>query len=171
LRALAENPAALEQVVDMENLLTFFACSAVVTNIDGFNGGFEVEDHFQYFDPSTGKFSVLPWDPDNTFGSINDPVDRSIYAHFSNSRLSAVVRDTPALSARYKGKLLEVMAKIPLDEFNAEADRVYQQIKAAAHEDPLKLSSNGHFDFSLGYIKEFTAARYANIQQQVANGP
>lgn len=171
LKVLGEAPASLEQVVDMEHLMAFFAVSAVVTNIDGFNGNFQVEDHFQYYNPATGKFSILPWDPDNTFGSINDPADRSIYARFSKSLLTTAIRDTPAFRARYKAKLAEVMGKISIATLHAEADRIYQQIKPAVYEDPLKLSTSGHFDFSLQYIKEFSTSRYANIQEQVTHGP
>jgi len=167
LRALAQMPDSLDQVADVERLLEYFACSAVVTNIDGFTGDFEVDDHFQYFDTQTGRFVILPWDPDNTFGSINDPPTRSIYENFSKSALTRLIRDTPALRRRMRAKINEIMAAIPLPKLSAEADFIYRQIQAAAYEDPYKTWPNDHFDFSLGYIKQFAADRYTNLQMQV----
>jgi hypothetical protein len=56
-------------------------------------GDYGIEDHFQYFDPKSGKFFILPWDPDGTFGSTGEKPDRGIYARFSRSKLSLAVRD------------------------------------------------------------------------------
>jgi hypothetical protein len=154
-------------VADVEGMLAFFAASTIIANIDGFNGNYQVEDHFQYFNPQTGKFVILPWDPDNSFGSVNDPADRSIYARFSKSILTTTIRDT-SLRQRYKTKIRDVMAAVTLDMIKAEADRIHAQIKEAAYEDPLKSSTNGHFDYGLVYIKDFMTARYASINEQVA---
>ena len=45
---------------------------------------------------------------------------------------------------------------------------MYAQIKDAAHEDPNKIFDNGTFDWAVSNIKDFAAARYANLQRQLA---
>ena len=97
--------------------------------------------------------------------------DRKIYARFSKSVLTLTVRDVAAFRARYKAKITAVMAAVPVPAIQAEIDRIYQQIKDVAHEDPLKGFSNDAFDWNPAYLKSFIAARYADVANQVANGP
>jgi hypothetical protein len=52
----------------------------------------------------------------------------------------------------------------------AEADRIYEQIKDVAHADPVKRYDNGTFDWSHGAVRDFIAQRYANVAAQVATG-
>ena len=59
------------------------------------------------------------------------------------------------------------MAAIPAATVQAQADAIYAQIKDAAHEDPNKIFPNDQFDWSLTDVKDFTAARYASLQQQL----
>jgi hypothetical protein len=63
------------------------------------------------------------------------------------------------------------MATVPPEKINAEVDRMYALIKDTAHEDPVKKIDNGWFDWSVGYLKDYAAKRYANVADQVANGP
>lgn len=163
------SPAALEGVMDVETLLGFLACNTVVMNTDGLAGDTDIEDHFQYFDPSTGKFVVLPWDPDNTFGAVMETPDRYIYARFSRTVPTTMVRDDPDLNARYKAKIREVMAKVPIGALHAEADRIHQQITDVVYQDPVKPFGNDSFEWSYGYVKDFAAQRYQYLQGEVAN--
>jgi sulfite reductase beta subunit-like hemoprotein len=114
---------------------------------------------------------VLPWDPDNTFGANNEMPDRKIYARFSKSRILTIVRDHGDLRARYKAKIRETMAAIPLSDMQAEIDRTYQQIADAAHADTYKGFGNDAFDWNPAYLKGFAAGRYASVADQVENGP
>jgi hypothetical protein len=171
LNVVNNMPDMLDTVADVEDLLDYLGAFAAVMCTDGFVGDSGVSDHFQYFDPSTGKFFILPWDPDNTFSSQNEMPDRSIYKSFDSNKLALLVRDTADLRARYKAKITAVMAAVPVAAVQGEAMRIYQQIQAAAYEDPFKAFTNGDFDWSLMYISDFVAQRYASLQDQVANGP
>jgi spore coat protein H len=171
LQLINDQPAQAEQAFDMDDLLSYLAAAALVQNIDGFVGDSGVEDHFQYFDPASGKFFILPWDPDNTFGSAGDMPTRTIYRRFSSSKLALAVRDFGDYRPRYKAKIAALMAALPLQDLQAEADRIFAQIQDAAHEDPLKIFPNSTFDWGVGYLKDFAAQRYANLQDQLANGP
>ena len=80
------------------------------------------------------------------------------------------MRDTPDLRSRYRAKITATIAAAPVAAVQAEADRIYQLIKDVAHEDPVKRFDNATFDWSLGYLKDFVAQRYANVAAQVATG-
>jgi spore coat protein CotH len=169
LDVVDNRPEMLDSVVDVEDLLDYLAGFALVMGTDGFVGDHGVSDHFQYFDPQSGKFFILPWDPDNTFSSQNEAPDRSIVKSFDSNGLSRLVSDTPDLRARYVAKIASAMGTVALTAVQAEADAIYQQIQQAAYEDPFKLFSNADFDWSEGYIKDFAAQRYASLQQQVGS--
>jgi spore coat protein CotH len=166
LRGLAASPPDLAGVADVDQLLGYLAASTLVMNTDGMVGDTGVEDHFEYFDPGSGRFSVLPWDCDNTFGSANEKPDRSIYTHFGRTVPATIVRDSADLAQRYKEKIRSIIAAVPAGVLQAEADSIYQQIADTVHADPVKRSTNGAFDWSVGYIKDFIAQRYAFVAAQ-----
>jgi len=169
LQALSMNPAPLDSVADVDDLLAYLTGDAICMLTDGFTGDTGVADHFQYFDPQSGKFFILPWDPDNSFASHGETPDRYLYARFSRSTLASVVRDQGDWRTRYKQKIADAMTKIPAAMLQAQADAIYAQIKDAAHEDPIKAFPNDTFDWNLGYVKDFITARYAYLQTQVGN--
>jgi hypothetical protein len=166
LRILKEEPARLNEALDVDNILTYFAISAILSNTDGFSSGFEVDDVYEYHDPTTGRFFMLPWDPDNTFGSINDVPTRDLFENFDMCRVTRLLKTT--LRDQYFAKLDEVMRAMPVERVHAEVDRMAGQIRQVVHGDTLKMYPTEHFEWSLGYVKEFVSARYASVRQQIA---
>ena len=169
LQAINSNPSPLESVSDVDELLGYLAASAIVMTTDGLVGNSGAADHFEYFDPQSGKFSVLPWDPDNSFGSAGEVPTRSIYSKLGRNAYVMVVRDQSNYQERYRMKLVEAIGKLPLAALHAEADRIYNQIKDTAHADPVKTFPNDTFDWNITNIKDFAAARYASMQGQLGN--
>jgi spore coat protein CotH len=168
LKAIAANPSPLDSVADVDELLGYLAVAAIVMTTDGLVGNSGAQDHFQYFDPQTGKFFVLPWDPDNTFGSANEVPTRSIDSKLGRNALVRVIRDQGNYQDLYRMKLAAAIAAVPLATVQAKADSIYAQIKDVAHEDPIKTFDNGTFDWNLTNIKDFEAQRYASIESQLA---
>ena len=140
-------------------------------NTDGFVGVSGVEDHFEYFDPQTGKFFILPWDPDNTFSSQGEKPTRSIYSRFDANALAKIVHGSAVLRAQYQARIAAVMTAVPIEAVQAEADRIYNQIRDTAYEDQVKMFTNGTFDWGHSYVKDFVAQRYANLRQQLGLPP
>ena len=168
LQVIANNPSALDSVADVDELLGYLAVSAIVMTTDGLVGNSGAADHFQYFDPQSGQFKVLPWDPDNTFGSAGEVPTRSIYSKLGRNVLVAVIRDQPSYQERYRMKLAAAIGAVPLATLLAQADTLFALIKDAAHEDTVKMFPNDTFDWNLTNIKDFVTARYASIQAQLA---
>ena len=169
LSTMASGPAGLVAAMDIESVLGYLASNTVVMSTDGLAGDSDIEDHFEYFDPSTGKFFVLPWDSDNTFGSLNEMPDRYLYARFSRSTPARIVRDDSDLRHRYEDKIRTIMAAIPIEALQAEADRIYQQIKPVVYEDTVKPFPNSSFEWGYSYVRDFAAQRYAFLRTQLGN--
>ena len=167
LLVLNQEPARIGEVMDVDTLLTYFAVSAIVSNTDGFTGPFEVDDHFQYYDPTTGRFVILPWDPDNTFGSINDLPDTDIFLNYERCLVTRMVKDGH-LREPFLAKLDEVMQRVPAAMIQQQADTFAAQIRQAAATDTVKMYPTESFEWSLGYIKDWTSARYGSMSVQMA---
>lgn len=169
LQMMGQQPSQMPQAFDIDGVLNYFAGNAILANTDGFTGELEVDDHFQYFDPATGRFFMLPWDPDNTFGSINDPPDRDIFQNFGKSILTRLLRDDPGLREMYMARIESIMAGVPLSAINGQAEQIVDQIRPSVSDDNIKQYPTEHFMWSLGYVEDFIAKRYASLAQQIAN--
>lgn len=166
LRILNEEPERLDDAIDVDNLLTYFAVSTMVSNTDGFGSAFEIDDVYEYHDPTTGRFFMLPWDPDNTFGSLNDLPTRDIFENTDRSVVTRLLKGS--LRDRYFAKLDYVMKRLPVETVLAEIDRETSQFRPVVHADTLKMYPTEHFEWSQMYIKNFAIARYASVRQQIA---
>ena len=60
------------------------------------------------------------------------------------------------------------MARIPVDAIAGQADAIYDQVRPSVAADMLKQYPTEHFDWSLGYVKDFITTRYASVQAQIA---
>ena len=167
LQVVAAEPARIGEVMDVDALLTYFAASAILSNTDGFTGPFEVDDHFQYFDPATGRFVILPWDPDNTFGSINDLPDADIFLNYERCVITRMIAGGP-LQESFFAKLEDVMSRVPAQAIKDQADAIVGQIGTAAMYDETKMYPTESFLWSLGYVKDWTDGRYDSIRDQIA---
>jgi hypothetical protein len=168
LAVLANDPQSLETVMNVDSVLDYFAGNALLANTDGFTGELEVDDFYEYYDPTAGQLFMLPWDPDNTFGSINDPPDRDIFQNYDKSAVTRLIRDSASMRERFLTRLEEWMAAIPVEAIDAKADEIYKQIRPSVAADALKQYPTEHFDWSLGYVKDFIAARYTSVRAQIA---
>lgn len=168
LSVLAQDASSFEQAFNGDSVLDYFAGSALTSNTDGFTGDLQIDDHYEYLDGQSGRFFMLPWDPDNTFGSINDPPDRDIFKNFQKSILTRMLRDTPAVRERYFVRLEQLMAKIPLEALFGQTDSIFNQIHDSVARDTVKQYPTAHFEWSLGYVKDFMTTRYTSVSSQIA---
>jgi spore coat protein CotH len=60
-------PQEIEKVLDVDEVLRFFAVSACIVHLDNYIG----IGHNTYLYEDNGKFSIIPWDLNMTFGTFN----------------------------------------------------------------------------------------------------
>lgn len=64
--ASASLPDSLEAIADVGNILTYFAMSVLTGSWDDYRA--LMNNYYLYLPPSTGRFLMIPYDYDNTFG-------------------------------------------------------------------------------------------------------
>ena len=56
----------IEQNFNVDEFAGYYAVNMCIQNWDGF-----FNNYFTYHDPSTGKWSIIPWDEDKTWGDYD----------------------------------------------------------------------------------------------------
>jgi hypothetical protein len=170
LDILNHRPSELGSVCDLENLTHYLALEAVVISRDGLLRNAGPPHNVQvYHRPATGRFELIPWDLDQSWAGAE--VTRDIFHNFGNTRLAAVVRDTPTLRALYISKIARVLDReAHPDRVAARIDFQYARIRQAVYEDPYKHITNAQFDGYPDYLKRVARDRAAFLRTQVS-GP
>jgi len=60
---------AIEQVFEVDRFLSWLAVNTLLVALDSYAGSI-AHNYYLYHDPSTGRFSYLPWDENNAFGTF-----------------------------------------------------------------------------------------------------
>jgi len=71
-------PQTIEKVLDVNEALRFFAVSACIVHLDNYIG----IGHNTYFYEVDGKFSLIPWDLNMTFGTFNSGIRKEAIINY-----------------------------------------------------------------------------------------
>lgn len=167
IQTLNTNPAALGSVCDLDNLTTFLALEVALTSRDGLlRDDGPPQNHYVYANPRTGKFEFIPFDQDQTL-TVNRAA-LSIYHNFFNTKIAAVVRQTPELDARFRTKLARIVETLtsPAVLF-PRIDAVAAQIREHVYADPNKQPTNAQWDTYDDLLKEAVQQRYDRIRAEL----
>ncbi len=148
--------AALEQVIDLDAFITFWAMEVLVGHWDGYNGN--RNNYYIYNDPITGLFNFIPWGTDAAFG-IKPPnmfaFPESVYAV---SKLSNRLYNNSETKTLYLARLKYLLDNV-WDENALFAE--FESIKGIILPDS-KEALNEH--------REFLLNRKDAIQDELDNG-
>ncbi|MBW1901514.1 MAG: CotH kinase family protein, partial [Deltaproteobacteria bacterium] len=115
---------ALDQIIDMDKFLSFWAMEVITGHWDGCTG--DRNNHYIYNDPTTGKFHFIPWGTDGAFSDGHEflpSIPNSVYA------MSTITNRLYAYSEtreQYRERLQELLDTVwDTDALLAEVDRIY----------------------------------------------
>ncbi|MCK6506591.1 CotH kinase family protein [Myxococcota bacterium] len=149
---LAQDPSEelvdeLEALVDVDEVMAALAGEVILGHWDGY---FWYPNNYRvYHDPDSGRFSLLPWGLDQTFGYEGD-------IEGANGALARWCLQVPSLRARYLRALwrsAEVMEQLPLSEL-AQDDhaRVLPYFRAGAYEEHSVATSQAYLTATLDFL-------------------
>jgi spore coat protein H len=141
--------AAIDPLVDVEEFLDYWAAEILVGHTDSYSG--LANNFLVYHDPTTGRFSFLPWGVDQTFAGApaavvaNGLLARRLYLH------------TPTRD-RYLARLRQHLETIWNEtELIVEIDRMAALISAP----PAEVEA----------VRQFVRDRRSQIETELAAGP
>lgn len=120
----AELDAKLGALVDIPAFRRYWAAESLIAAWDGYAGN--VNNHFLYFDPTSGKMSLLPWGPDMSFDAV-DPIGQPGRPQSVSAKGAVAYRlyETPELRALYAKAMKELLDTVwKEDALLGEIDRV-----------------------------------------------
>jgi spore coat protein CotH len=171
----------LDPYIDWDNFLRHIAVENVLSDQDGFNGDYGMNNFYFYRKHNSNKFLWIPWDKSEAFK--NGP-EQAIWRNFLDgvpdrrNRLSGRAMTSPDLQAKYLDLLIEVANSLaqrdpanPSDKrgwMEREIDREYAQIKELVYADTEKPFTNEQFEAEVAALKTFARTRSDYVIDAVA---
>jgi len=167
LDILNHRTAELDGIAEVEHLIIFLALEVALCSRDTLlRDDVSPQNHFTYWRPSTGRFTFIPWDLDQCL--TNSRAFLSMWHNFHHSAVTRVVQNTPALNARFRQKVSDVIEQVTHpDRMAVRIDALYQQIRGPLHADPYKLPTNSELDTYPSYLKGVFRSRYDSLRAEL----
>ena len=158
----AQLEAQLGAVVDLDEFARFWAMEVVTDHWDGYANN--QNNFYAYHDPSTGKFSFIPWGADALFTG-RERTTRP-YSVFACGALPWRLYAAPATRARYLAALRGVLDTVwDAATIRAEIDRLQALLRP--YVDP---GGTGSYAQRLDKVRAFVDGREAMLRAELAAG-
>ena len=159
-------PDSLESLLDVPGVLQYFAINTLVGSWDDYRS--LMNNYYLYYEPSAGRFTLIPYDYDNTLGVDWFGVDWSMADPYNFPKVAAGKRPLAEKLLAYgpwrdlfthflqfyNGRVFE------LQHQQAQIDRLRAMITTAALEDSFR-TLDYHFTAN-DFINSYSAGSYSN---------
>jgi spore coat protein H len=153
------------RILDVEKYLRWLSGVVLTQNYDGF-----VHNYALYRNGATGRFEVIPWDYDATWGR---DVHGRLLAHdfvpiTGFNTLTARILDVDSFRGRYQQILVELLnSSYSLEQMNPKVERLANKLRPYVLKDPYKKHTAQQFDQEPKVIAEFIEKRSMYIKEQL----
>lgn len=132
----------IEEVLDVDEMLKFFATSAVILHLDNYIG----IGHNNYLYETDGKFHIIPWDLNMAFGTfnlairkeglINYYIDEPTAGHMTRFPLVYQLLKQPEYMEKYREYIQEVInGPFDIDRVLSRIDQLVEMVRPYAQAD------------------------------------
>jgi len=166
----------LEEYVDTEEVLRYFAVNTALVNCDSYICSFK---HNYYLYETDGKISILPWDLNLSFAGFqsNDATDAVNFAVDTPVVMGVSLAERPLIGTllaneKYKNQYHEYLQEIVDDYFKSgyfegEIDRLDALIGDYVKNDKTAFYTYDQYTKAVETLKEFGALRAKSIAGQI----
>ncbi len=156
--------AKVNEVLDVDAFLGFWACEAIVRFWDGYSGN--QNNFYFYVVPGSGKGSFVPWGADSCWSGGGGRDRDETSAVFVKSIVCNRLFHSEGMSDRYRGTLERVLqGALREAELVAEIDRIQKAARPYLHR------AQKSTERSAQMVKEFIAGRRAQLERELADWP
>jgi spore coat protein H len=154
---------ALDEVLDVDSYLTFWAMEVLVAHMDGYAGN--TNNYFVYRDPDTDLITFMPWGIDAIFWNYDGWGFDTQDAVLANGYLANRFFDHPELKVLYLERLESLLDEVwDEDAILDEIDRMEVLVAPYALHDPW-------MEPMLEDLRDFVLARRATLEASLDEGP
>jgi spore coat protein CotH len=178
----ARFPTTVAEFIDWDNFTRHIAVENVISDQDGFNGDYGINNFYFYRLEHSNLFKWIPWDKSEAF---KNPSNQTIFRNFldgdpsKRNRLSARAMTIQSVQVMYLDRLVEAAkslreldAKNPADKrgwMEREIEREYAQIRDLVYTDPAKPFTNDQFETEVERLRVWSRERSAFVETAVAD--
>jgi CotH kinase protein len=158
-------------IVDLDQWLAVGAVQAVIADWDGYFGG--MNNYELYHDVGRGRFVLLPWGCDQTFGIINGQFKFVTYridgarTAVNNGLLFRRCRQSRNCYERYLTQVERALTVWERLDLTAELDGILTQIRPSVFEDRRRAHSIEEFEQSVKDVRVFLSRRGRIVRRQL----
>lgn len=151
---------SIYEVWDYDVFLNQWAAHTILGHWDAYE--FSIINNYRvYHDPGTRKWSMISTGIDQTFGS-------NMSGWAAQARLAAACLQTPYCERKFATALRNAVATFQAMALDDRAREIYAQIKNDVYADPRKEYSNAAFDAAHAELRQWIAARPAQVLADLA---
>ncbi|TKD70453.1 CotH kinase family protein [Pseudalkalibacillus hwajinpoensis] len=152
-------------LIDVEKYINWL-CGVVCTqNFDAF-----IQNYALYRNRATGRFEVIPWDYDATWGrDINGRLMEYDYIPITGyNTLTARILDCPSLKEQYRERMDYILETIFTEQaLEPEIRKHHQTLRPYVMEDSFQKTKLGYFDSEPEFILTYIRDRRAYLQEEL----
>ena len=149
-------PTEIEKVLDVDGALRFFAVSTFIVHLDNYLGS----AHNYYLYEVDGRFTILPWDLNEAFGTFNCGINRDGLVNFyideptagslGNRPLVGRLLSHPSYLETYHGYLNSLLnGPLAAEEIEQDIDQLADLIRPYVELDDSKFFSTTEFELGI----------------------
>lgn len=161
----AEFGREVEKVVDVEKYLRWLAGVVLTQNYDGF-----VHNYALYRNGDTGRFEMIPWDYDATWGrDVHGRTLRSDYVPIEGfNTLTARILDVDEIRNRYQRLLKQLLnTHFTIEHMTPKVDSLVQKLHPYMGKDPYTKHAMKQFEREPKVICDYIEKRRKFVTEQL----
>lgn len=160
-------PTVVSKLLDVEGYLRWLMVAVFVGNRDGF-----VHNYALYQDGRKGRFRIIPWDYDATFGidihGGEARLDRVPLVGWN--KLSRRLLAVPEFRERYRTMFAEALSgPLAADAIGKRIDRMRDDLAPWIDRDHQTVKGRRHFSEAIAALKRWPVDRAALLREQLAH--
>jgi spore coat protein CotH len=159
--------ADLAPILDTDRFLRYCALEGIVNQWDGYAYTQFGPNNFRlYHDPSTGKFSFLPWGMDMSLKPLNGQEGLDLLQSATGLILTRCLNAAPC-RAEYVQVVRDMTDLFESLDLPAQADAMHAQIAALVADDPRKEVDTQTFEQVFAGVRAWLEARPGDVRAQL----
>ena len=169
LKALSEQ-TDLENTVDVEEVLRYFAVHIFLCNGDSYTGQMI---HNYYLYEEDGQLSMIPWDYNLAFGSfmggmgsssVNSPIDTPVSGDMSDRPMVSWIFDNEEYTEQYHELMGELLDSVDFAQLVSDTTALIDEY---VEKDPTKFCTYDEFKAGAEAISKFCTLREESVRGQL----
>ncbi|MGS0763656.1 CotH kinase family protein [Syntrophomonas curvata] len=169
------NGADLENYLDVDSILRYFAVNTFLVNFDSYTGTLK---HNYYLYEENGVCTILPWDFNLAFAgheindadkAVNHPIDTPTTANLSERPLIGKLLEVPKYKELYHKYLNQLVEDyVNSGAFEDTVQKVDRLINSSVKNDATAFTAYAEYEKSLPVLVEFAKLRGQSISAQLS---